>query len=185
MIKCLLSTASSRVLIQLVFLFISTQWHSNFQTRAPVSKSGWSCLEIAAAYQTSGAIGLFASNNEMYRKTDLFTRYIEPHQAGQWLSQNVAAQHGGSVALIHLLNTLYDAAIVDSFSSWYASESILHAAVWHCVITSVALRNQTTVWSLEQQFCEPFSSDRCHQTEACAYVQCLRRGQCRVRPSSK
>lgn len=132
------------------------------------------CHEIAAVYRSEGIVGLFASDQYIYQKKDLFTRYIEPHQVGQWLAENVASKHGGSIGLIHLLNRLYNTTIAASWTSWYVSESLIHAAVWHSVITLVFKEDSATVWTLEKEFCEPFRvlSARC-PNEMCAYVQCV------------
>ena len=85
----------------LVLIVTASPWQQRnasqrqFKESAKTDAKTDACLEVDLAYSRGGVIGLFADSHPIYRKIDLFTRYIGPHQVGAWLADNVADKHGG------------------------------------------------------------------------------------------
>jgi len=136
-----------------------------------LSSADRACLDISGSYQASSLRGMLNPDNTIYRKTDVFSRHIEPHQVGQWLAGNIT-NTPQAVELFNKLAHFYTTGAQNS-TYRYVAESILHGTVWHLVITLVQ-RGISSVWGLAKSLCEPFrvESNKC-PGDACVYLQCL------------
>lgn len=87
--------------------------------------------------------------SSIHRKLNLVSRNIDPHQTGQWLAA-YASKENKQVELLLELGSYYVNAHFQrpwTPDNYYVEESVLHAAVWHTVITQFLVsREISNIW---------------------------------------